>query len=154
MSFTDIVTLIIIALGIAIALKFGGKQQLHGLNAPSLTREPVAESVPVAKDVPVAASEPIPQSEPISDAALIVVLAGVLVTVGGWLFLVFGVRADTGLSVQGLGLAVVNLHLLTIASNVIYLGYFLILIGVLLELIRTVQRTANKWISSLGTDPE
>jgi hypothetical protein len=62
---------------------------------------------------------------------MILIALGAAVTIGGWLFLLFGVGTDAGSLSPIIGIkSVVNLHLLTIAPNVIYLGYFLISIGV------------------------
>ena len=57
---------------------------------------------------------------------------GSLVSVLGWLFLALGVGLDSNSSV--LTRSLVDVHRLTIASNVIYLGYFLILVGLVLNL--------------------
>jgi len=57
---------------------------------------------------------------------------GSLISVLGWLFLILGVGLESGSSV--LTRSLVDVHRVTIASNVIYLGYFLILIGLALNL--------------------
>lgn len=50
---------------------------------------------------------------------------GALVAIGGWLFLLGGVSISSG------GMQVANLHLISIANNVIMLGYFLVVVGVI-----------------------
>jgi uncharacterized membrane protein len=57
---------------------------------------------------------------------------GSLLSVLGWLFLFFGVGLESSSSI--LTRALVDVYRVTIASNVIYLGYLLILIGVVLNL--------------------
>ena len=64
------------------------------------------------------------------------VAIGVCIAAGGWIFLLAGV--GVGVPSEGaLGTpsSVVNLHGLSIASNLIYLGYFFVLIGVLNQLL-------------------
>ena len=57
---------------------------------------------------------------------------GSLISILGWLFLILGVGLESGSSV--LTRSLVDVHRVSIASNVIYLGYFLVLIGLVLNL--------------------
>ena len=69
---------------------------------------------------------------------------GSLVAVLGWLFLLLGVGLDSGSSV--LTRSLVDVHRVAIASNVVYLGYFLILVGLVLNLQKRL--TASKPLST------
>lgn len=59
------------------------------------------------------------------------IIFGIVVAAAGWIFLLFGVGVDVS---GGLTRSVVNLHSLSIASNVIYLGYVMTVVGTILEL--------------------
>lgn len=64
-----------------------------------------------------------------------ITIAGIVVTVAGWLWLVFGVGIalpDSSRSVFG-AQSVVNLQLLSLAEQTCMLGYVLILAGVLVS---------------------
>jgi hypothetical protein len=85
---------------------------------------------------------------------MIFIALGSAVTIGGWLFLLLGVGTDAGSLSPIIGIkSVVNLHLLTIASNVIYLGYFLISIGVLLEAMNRVGYPLFRLADSASFEP-
>jgi hypothetical protein len=67
----------------------------------------------------------------------LLVVLGVAAAAFGWFFLLGGVSIGTGL-----GTTVVNMHLLSIANNVIGLGYALVIAGLLVRLIG-VQSTSE-----------
>lgn len=56
---------------------------------------------------------------------MVLIVAGAMIAVMGWLFLLGGVGVPAG--------QVVNMHLLAIANNVILLGYALVIAGLLLR---------------------
>jgi hypothetical protein len=85
---------------------------------------------------------------------MILIALGSAVTIGGWLFLLLGVGTDAGsLSPIIANRTVVNFHLLAIAPNVIYLGYFLISIGLLLEVMNRVGYPLFRLADSASFEP-
>ena len=73
---------------------------------------------------------------------------GSLIAILGWLFLLLGVGLDSGSSI--LTRSLVDVHRVAIASNVVSLGYFLILVGLVLNLQKRL--TASKPMSMPEVD--